>query len=128
MKFLTEIIDNRIMSEIVKDGEYQIEIKKPRNYKFLKKYWKLIEFTQFHLPEQFEYTVSLLGVEVAKVPIHSKDSLHTLFKYFMGVESISFSDMNEDDFREFYSRSLDICCRLLGTTEQKVLEELTIFF
>ena len=101
---------------------------KQRKIRFLNKYWKLIEFTLHHLPERLEYSVSLFGVEVAKVPITSKECLHRLFKYFMGVESISFNEMDEDEFSEFYSRSLDICCKLLGATEDKVIQELTMFF
>jgi len=126
-KFLSEISDNRILSEKVKDGEYMVELKKPRNYRFLKKYFKLIDFTLYHLPEIFEYSVSLFGVEIAKVPITSKDSLHGLFKYFMGVETISFAGMTEDEFSEFYSKALDICCRILGAKEEDVIRELVSF-
>ena len=128
MKFFSEIVDNVILSEVVKDGSYHVEIKQPRNIKFHRKYWKLIEFTLHHLPEKFNYTVSLMGVNVAEVAINNKDTLHCLFKYLLGVESISFASMSESDFKEFYGRSLDICCRLLGTSEETVIKELTHYF
>ena len=127
-KFFSEISDNVIMSEIVKDGSYQVELKQPRNIKFHRKYWKLIEFTRYHLPEKFSFQVSLMGVKVADVPINNRDALHSLFKYLLGVESISFSSMSESEFKEFYSRSIDICCKLLGTAEETVLKELSHFF
>ena len=56
-KFFSEIVDNVILSEIVKDGSYQVELKQPRNIKFHRKYWKLIEFTLYHLPEKFSFQI-----------------------------------------------------------------------
>ena len=127
-KFFSEISDNVILSEIVKDGAYQVELKQPRNIKFHRKYWKLIEFTRYHLPEKFSFQVSLMGVNVADVPINNRDTLHSLFKYLQGIDSISFSSMSESEFKEFYSGSIDICCKLLGTAEEIVIKELANYY
>ena len=123
-KFFSEISDNIILSEIVKDGSYQVELKQPRNVDFLRKYWVMLEFTIYHLPEKFNFQVFLMGVNVADVPINNRDTLHSLFKYLLGVESISFGKMSKSEFQNYYDRSIDVCCKLLGQSKDVILKEL----
>ncbi len=102
------------------NGFYEVKKKQDRNARHLKKYWALINFTAHHLPEGIAYTVDLNNC--------GPDLLHEIIKSIQGVESISFGKMSQDKFNEHYSDTLDHCCKLLGTSPEIVIEELTNFF
>ena len=102
------------------NGFYEVKKKQDRNGRFLKKYWALINFTAFHMPEGIKYTIDLSNC--------TPDTLHEIIKDIQCVESISFGKMSEDDFSKHYSDTLDHCCKLLGTSPEVVIQELTNFF
>jgi hypothetical protein len=102
------------------NGFYEVKKKQERNGRFLKKYWSLIGFTAHNIPEGIKYTIDLSNV--------SQDALHEIIKDIQGIESISFGKMTEEKFSEHYSNTLDHCCKLLGTSPEIVVEELTGYF
>jgi hypothetical protein len=123
----TEILDNLILSVDIPDGHYHIDIKEIRNPRLNGKYWKLLEFVINELPHNAEYVITWFGVELFKVPVPHKYALHSFFKTIYGVESTSFSEMDEQQFRDYYSKVLDICCKLLGNRDREVIEKLVGF-
>ena len=107
------------VTDKVLNGFYEVQKKQNRNGRFLKKYWKLIEFTMHHMPEDITYTV--------EVSHCTKEMLHEIFKELQGVDSIAFGKMSEEEFEKHYSNTLDHCCKLLGTSEETVIKELVSF-
>ena len=102
------------------NGFYEVSKKQERNGKFLRKYWSLMDFTAFNLPEGLKYTIDL--------SLCTKEMLHEIIKSIQGVESISFAKMKEDDFEKYYSDTLDHCCKLLGVAKETVINELVGYF
>lgn len=120
MANIIEFKDNVPQSNTVLNGFYEVQKKQNRNGRFLKKYWKLLEFISFNIPEGIEYTVSLDNI--------TKEHLHEILKQIQGVESVSFAKMTEQDFERHYSDTLDHCCKLLRVAPEVVIDELTRFF
>ena len=117
---IIEFRDNVPVTNDKLNGFYKVQKKQNRNGKFLKKYWALIGFTAFHMPEDITYEVDVSN--------GSKEMLHEILKEIQGVESISFSKMSEQDFENHYSDTLDHCCKLLGASPETIIQELTQFF
>ena len=109
------------------------EVKRPRNYEFLKKFMALVRLTFDNLPEHLH---DLMG-------IYSVDDMLTSLKYDLGLctiihigdrdfikeGSISFAAMDETEFEQFYKRSIDIILHryLRGTDHQALLDEIIRF-
>ena len=102
------------------NGYYEVKKKQDRNGLFLAKYWKLLQFTAFHIPEKYKIEMDLSYC--------SKEMLHEVLKQARGVESVSFAKMTEEQFSEHYSAVLDQCCAILGTKPETVIQELTSYF
>ena len=105
----------------LKLGEtYAIEIKRPRNIKFHKKYWALVNLVFSNMPDDFELR-SHDGEIVDK--INTAEALHYHIKMQCGlverttslggkviwrVKSIAFQKMDEAEFDAFYQRAVDV--------------------
>lgn len=120
---------------------YQAEIKQPRNVKFHKKYWALINLVFTNLPEDF----CIETVDGQKDYIKKPDDLHWHIKCQCGimdkkislggkimyeVGSISFQSMDEPSFAEFYDRALNVVVKyfLVGTDKEEIANEIEMFF
>lgn len=101
------------------NGFYELKRKQERNGRFLSKYWLLCSFTAYHMPEGSKIEVDMSNP--------SKEMMSEVIKSIRGVKSVSFAKMSEDDFKEHYSRTLDECCKLLGTSAETVINELVGF-
>ena len=101
----------------IKVGEVvSCEIKRPRNYKFHKKFFSLLNYAfSIWEPE----TVNLDNTPVGKNFDHFRDNITILAGYYeavMGVDgeahlkakSISFGKMGEDEFASLYSKTIDV--------------------
>ena len=119
MKFFTEIKNNTILDRNMKDGSYELEVVKKRNCKLLAKYWKLLQFACYHMPEGMKYTIDLSNC--------TKEAFHEILKNVEGKESVSFGKMSEDEFRQHYSRTLDLICGLLSVEKEDVINELVSY-
>ena len=107
------------VTDRILNGYYEVKKKQDRNGKHLKKYWSLMNFTDFHLPEEMTYTVDLSNCK--------PELFHEIIKDIQGVESVSFGKMSQEQFNEYYSDTLDHCCKLLGTSPETVINELVGF-
>jgi hypothetical protein len=112
----TYIVDSGDDTDI-KNGEIvSAEIKRPRNYRFLKKYFTLINYA-FGVwePECLDYN----GQPVGKSFDRFRDDITILAGYYTLSEnikgepkaeakSISFGKMQEDEFSCLYSKTIDV--------------------
>lgn len=102
------------------NGFFELKKKQKRNGSHLRKYWALMNLTASNLPEGMTYTVDLSNCK--------PELLHEIIKTIQGVESVSFGKMSQEKFDEHYSDTLDHCCKLLGTSPETVINELTSYF
>lgn len=112
--------DKEKLVKYFEEGEVvEVSIKTSRNYKFLKKYWSLVNLVFENLPENFCLIVS----DQYYIPIPTAQELHYQIKVKAGlykkkttwggfqtieVKSIAFDKMEEHEFSEFYDKVFDI--------------------
>jgi len=107
------------------DREYKAKITNPRNIKFHKKLFALLNLghqnTRINLP--FEAYRARCIMKAGYVHIYETPN-GTMFL----PESISFASMSEDIFSELYSRILTVIITDVGTTKEDIERELINFF
>ncbi len=106
--------------------EYRVEIKHPRNYQHLKKFFALINLCH----ENYETDMPLeptfrrwLIMRAGYFKAYETDK-----GIYYEAESISFANMNQAQFEEVYSRVLNVVIELLQLTEEEITENLLNFF
>lgn len=93
---------------------YSVEIRQPRNYKFHKKYFALLNLVWDNLPEHL--TRSFKRFENFRETIQMQAGWYEMYVNHKGNQiykpkSISFAKMSEDEFEEMYSAIIDIILR-----------------
>jgi hypothetical protein len=105
-------------------GEYKVTVTNPRNYRFHKKYFALLNLA-FANQDQFDEFTAFRYI------IQMKAGYYTPVKTDKGVaylpDSISFAKMSEEDFSELYNKVLDIICELLDVSDSEIEKELLAF-
>jgi hypothetical protein len=123
MKFFTEIVDNRILSKILKDGAYEVEFVKKRSPEQHRFYWGLMEFFAHHSSEALQ--------------IETMEDSHEFFKYRLGTKvfnhegqlinlkpvSIKFANMPQHEFNTHFNRMFNIVCYELGV-DKEILDKM----
>jgi len=109
----------------LKIGEvYYCDIKKPRNYEFLKKFFALIrlgtENSPLNMPQEAYRAYVTMKAGYAEV-YETERGMMVLPK------SISFSNMGEDEFDKLYFGVLNVIAKDIGTDKETILEEITNF-
>ncbi len=118
----------------LKEGETVLcRITKPRNYEFHKKFWALARLTFDNLPERLVrmldiYTVDDM-VSCLKIELGLFSTVWHGGRQLVKVGSISFAEMDETSFKQFYDRCIDVILGkyLRGTTRQEILDEVEGF-
>ena len=115
------------INKLKNDSVISVEAKKPRNYRFLKKYKALLKIV-FDNQDVFNNIIELedrIKIEVGCVEIIK--GWHGEINYKPG--SISFAKMEEEEFSKFYSRVLDCVLAniLTGSTPQEIENEILSF-
>ncbi len=109
------------------------EIKRPRNYEFHKKFMALVRLTFDNLPEHLHDTMGIYSIDdmltSLKFDLGLCNIIHIGDRDFIKEGSISFAAMDEDEFEQFYKRSIDIVLHryLCGTDNQALLDEIIHF-
>lgn len=144
MKIYCRVTDLGLIPKYDSDGDEKhrlkvgedvlVEIKRPRNYEFHKKFFALIRLTFDNLPERLHHMLNVWSEEDMLVCIKLDLGLATTI-YHGGREciklgSISFAAMDNDEFERFYNRALDLILRkyLRGTTREQIAEEIQRFY
>lgn len=109
----------------LKLGEvYEAEIKNPRNYMFLRKFFALVnlghENTDLDMPFETYRKYILMKAGYFK-------AYQTPKGVFYEADSISFGSMEQDVFEEVYSRVLDVIIKEIGSTKEEVMKQLMEF-
>jgi hypothetical protein len=117
----------------LKIGEdYEVEIHKARNIQFHKKYFALIKCAWLNLPEQYD--------ELYPHPDNFRKAVQIMAGFYdtyylldgtqiIDTKSIAFDSMDEIEFKEVYSKVLDVIIKniLPLNTEQEIEQEIFNF-
>ena len=107
-KLVPSDIDQHKKLSKYKDGiEVECDIKRPRNLKFHKKYFALLN-TVYEQQDTFENREHF-RLEVQITAGHFEEYITQEGKLVYRPLSISFAQMGEDEFSELYNTVLDIC-------------------
>lgn len=91
--------------------EYEVSIRSPRNYKFHKKFFALLNlaFENQDRIKNFELFRAAILIECGYYhEVHIRDAIHVFPK------SISFSNMDDTEFEKLYNSVHKYCTELLG--------------
>jgi hypothetical protein len=106
----------------LKEGEVlEVDIVKKRNYEFHKKYFALVNLC-FDNQETFETLDEMRFYLTIKSGFFKK--IETGKGQMFMPKSISFAEMDETEFQDLYSKTLDCVCKFLNTTNENLLSEL----
>ena len=118
--------DYELIKKLKLNTVYQVEIKQPRNYRFLKKFFALINMvyenqeTYNNIDDlrhdlivsagYYRKTINMQGVEVKR------------------ANSVSFSKMNETQFSELYNSVIDVVVKWLGFDKEDIKTNIEQYF
>lgn len=96
------------------DDVLSVDLKRPRNGRFHRKLWALLEVTMLHLPESMESKFPTaerllweLKCQTGRFDVHTTlGGRETVIPH-----SISFAKMDEDEFGVFYSECVEVICK-----------------
>ena len=135
MKLHARIQNNRILPEyssdydqlkkLKKDETYVIEIKQPRNLRFHRKFFALLNLA-FDNQDTFNNIEHLREWCIMKSGYYVR--VATPEGEFFRPKSISFAKMDETEFSELYSKVLDTICNWLDISDEDLQNELVNYF
>ena len=131
--------DRGLINKLKKDHIYEATIVQPRNGKFHRKFFALLNMTLENLPENFHIIIKSGKYAGRMVYIETLEGLLDNLKILVGhveyqfsvtgemyikPKSISFAKMDEAEFSEFYDRCIDkiLANFLVGLTEKEIAE------
>lgn len=119
----SECIDN--MQKVKNGDTIMIEYKPKRNYQFHKKAFALLNLV---LQNQDHYKTVENILEVVKFRAGYFETIitHTGKKHYK-TKSISFSEMDNLEFEEFYSKIIDVAFELTGLLKKDIEKEILSF-
>jgi hypothetical protein len=104
--------------------DYEVDIKNPRNVGFHRKFFALLNIGH-------ENTKLQMPFETYRKYMIVKAGYFTAYQTPKGIyydpESISFTNMNQDQFEEVYSRVLDKIIDDIGATKEDIEKQLINF-
>lgn len=115
------------LAKKIKIGEvYEYEYKKPRNYRFLKKFFALVNMV---FENQEQYT----NIEHLRKDLIIESGNYYLRHDLHGVEireakSISFANMTEEEFSELYNSVVDVVVKHFHFDREEIAEEIERYF
>lgn len=111
----------------LKVGElYEVEYKKPRNIKFHRKYFALINLT-FENQEIYK-DITRMRTELTKACGFYDEYLNHKGNVCYEAKSISFAQMDETEFSELYNKFLDIIIEVFNFDRELIEKELESFY
>lgn len=115
--------DKEKINVLSNNSVYEIKVSKPRNYKFLQKFFVLckIAFDNQESYKSFEHFRHDLTVECGFYDVRYNEFTGEQVKR---AKSISFSRMTEIEFSEFFNRFVETVCFIWGFDEDVFLEEI----
>lgn len=118
--------DYEKLKKIKPNTEYQCEFKIPRNYKFHKKYFALINLV---FQNQDHYlNIDHLRKDLIKASGFYEERTSFDGEVIVEAKSISFAKMNELEFSELYSKTIDSIVKYFHFEKQDIIEHIEQYF
>ena len=111
----------------IKVGDFlQCEIKKPRNYMFHKKFFALLNMI-YQNQERYK------NIDHLRNDLTIEAGYYTLRDNLKGEQvyeanSISFAQMNEETFNEYYNKCLDVIVKYFNFDKQSIIDNVEQYF
>ncbi|HQC63267.1 MAG TPA: DUF1367 family protein [Candidatus Marinimicrobia bacterium] len=118
--------DAQRMAKIKTNEVVRAEITKPRNLLFHKKFMALVRLV-FENQERYNSIEDLLVEFKLKVG-HYKEHITTDGKIVYVPKSISFSQMDEYEFNEFYNKALNVLGKIIKVDSETLREQIEQFY
>ena len=118
--------DYELLKKLKPGTEYQCEIKRPRNYKFHKKFFALINMV-YENQEVYNNADDLRHDLIVSAGYYRK-TINMQGNEVKRVNSVSFAKMDETEFSELYSRVIDEIVKWLDFDKQDILDNIEQFF
>jgi len=118
--------DNEEVQKLKADKDYKFKVTAPRNYKFHKKLFALINLGYQNSDhgdmnfEEFRAYVTMKAGYYTKVTSFSGE--------FYLPKSINFASMDNLEFEKLYSSSINVIIKIIGCTTEDIENELINFF
>lgn len=118
--------DFELAKKIKLNQPYEYEYKKPRNYKFHKKFFALVKMV---FDNQEQYT----NIEHLRKDLIIESGNYDLRHDLLGVEireakSISFASMSEDEFSELYNSVVDVIIKYFHFDKDEIAENVEQYY
>jgi hypothetical protein len=116
---------DKLQEAKLKEGEmYEVEIRKPRNIDFHRKYFALINLC-FENQETFNNADELRAFLTMKSGYFKRIETPTGTMYL--PESISFAKMDNIAFEDFYNKSIQSVLDFLGCDKDDLIQQIATF-
>jgi len=106
--------------------QFECEVKKKRNYEFHKKYFALINmlFDNQETYNNIDHLRNDLTIEAGFYSIRTNLRAETIKE----ANSISFSKMDELEFSDLYSKTLDVIVKYFHFNKQDIIDNVEQYF
>jgi len=118
--------DYELIKKLKPNTEYQCEIKRPRNYKFHKKYFALITML-FENQERYNNINDLRHDLIVEAGYYRR-YLDMQGQSVKVALSISFASMNQEDFDDLYSKTLDAIVQHFNFDKEDIINNVEQYF
>lgn len=115
------------------DSDVRVRITKPRNIRFHRKFFALLNIAFDNLPEQVQQNRKIDSIEkllsLIKIHLGYYNVVKIDGRDVIDLHSIIFAKMDETDFRIFYDRAVSdiLQCFLQGTDRNDLIQEVEDF-
>lgn len=104
----------------------KVEISEPRNYEFHKKFFAMCKVVSLHERINIDVVRSEIAIKLGHHHEPTKWKIDNVEYWHFVAKSISFAQMSEDDFKEFYENAKLVVCEIWDF-DKEALEELIRF-
>ena len=118
--------DAELLKKIKAGDEVECEIKRPRNLKFHKKLFSLLNLVYSN--QELYKDINDLRKDLTIAAGYFTERFDFNGTCIIEAQSISFSNMNQDTFDEYYQKILTAICDNMGFVEKEINEELYNYF
>ena len=111
-------------SKLKEGEEYEVEIKRKRNYLFHKKYFALLNLC-YDIQEYFNDISDLREYLTCKAGYYEK--IPTPDGEMIKAKSISFAKMDDIEFEDLYQKTIQAVCNFLDVGKDDLINEIVEF-
>lgn len=118
--------DLELIKKMTTGEMYEFEFKKPRNIKFHRKFFALLNLTYEN--QQIYNDITRMRKELTKAVGYYESFLNHKGVLVYEAKSISFASMDEIEFSQFYNKFLDVIIKIFKFDKETIEENLENFY